>query len=146
MKYISLKHRFVRLFPENLEPGILYVSVEFNNVTHVCCCGCGEEVSTPLSPAEWQLTYDGRTVSLSPSIGSWQLPCKSHYFIRQGRVLEAGRWSDDQIALGQRRDQLARERQFVSDRTVAKVSKAPTENQLVRKNGVRRLIDWILGK
>ena len=31
--------------------------------------------------------YDGETVSLSPSIGNFQFPCKSHYWIRENRVI-----------------------------------------------------------
>ena len=36
-----------------------------------CCCGCGEEVVTPFSPAQWQMSFDGEAVSLHPSIGNW---------------------------------------------------------------------------
>ncbi|WP_417924835.1 DUF6527 family protein [Collimonas pratensis] len=27
---------------------------------------------------DWSLTYDGKTVSLDPSIGNWSLPCRAH--------------------------------------------------------------------
>ncbi len=64
----------------------LYVSIEFTTVVHKCCCGCGREVVTPLSPTDWKLTFDGVSISLHPSIGSWNLPCQSHYWIRHNRV------------------------------------------------------------
>ena len=66
---MKLAHEFVDSIPEELEDGVLYVSIRFGTVVHKCACGCGEEVVTPLGPAEWRLTYDGKTVSLAPSIG-----------------------------------------------------------------------------
>jgi len=53
-RFKSSNHRFVRYIPEELEPGILYTSVDFATVAHACCCGCGEEVVTPLAPTEWR--------------------------------------------------------------------------------------------
>ncbi|WP_081054733.1 DUF6527 family protein [Burkholderia vietnamiensis] len=106
----TLEHRFVRNVPRELVPGILYVSMDYATVVHSCCCGCGEQVVTPLSPTDWKMTYDGASVSLSPSIGNWQLLCRSHYVIRQGRVIEAGPWSAAQVAAEHRRDQAAKAR------------------------------------
>ncbi len=79
-----LDHSFVRFIPDDLQDGVLYVSMEYKTVAHRCCCGCGEKVVTPISPAGWELTFDGRAISLSPSIGGGT--CNSHYFIRRGRV------------------------------------------------------------
>lgn len=99
-----MTHRFVDLVPDELEDGVLYVSTKYVTVTHKCCCGCGEEVVTPLSPTDWTLTFDGKTVSLHPSIGNWDLPCRSHYWIRRGRVHWAERWSQEEIEAGRDRD------------------------------------------
>ena len=77
---------FVTLAPPVLEPGVLYISMEYATVLHLCCCGCGNQVVTPLAPARWRLTYDGRAVSLSPSIGNHSFPCRSHYWILALRV------------------------------------------------------------
>lgn len=99
-----LTHRFVQYLPETLEPGILYISLEYVTASHLCCCGCGKEVVTPLSPVSWRLTFDGETVSLWPSIGNWNLPCRSHYIIDGGRVVVARAWSDDQIAAESQRN------------------------------------------
>lgn len=98
MKQTSLVHEFVDTLPATLQPGVVYVSIRFATVAHLCCCGCGEEVVTPLSPARWQLGFDGRTISLYPSIGSWTLPCRSHYWIRNDSVRWAEEWSDAKIA------------------------------------------------
>ena len=81
-----LEHRFVQFMPEVLDDRVLYVSIEYCTASHNCCCGCGIEVSTPIDPSGWTLSFDGETVSLSPSIGNWQLACRSHYWICRNRV------------------------------------------------------------
>ena len=67
---MKLRYEFVDHIPEELDDGVLYVSMRFGTVVHRCACGCGEEVVTPLGPVEWRLTYDGKAVSLEPSIGT----------------------------------------------------------------------------
>ena len=96
---------FVETMPERLEPGVLYISIRFRTVAHLCACGCGSRVVTPVRPAKWSLVYDGDTVSLWPSVGSWQLPCKSHYVIRNNDVRWERTWTEDEIARGRARDQ-----------------------------------------
>ena len=54
---MRLRHQFVEYIPAHLDEGVLYVSLPFGTVVHRCACGCGEEVVTPLGPAEWRLTY-----------------------------------------------------------------------------------------
>lgn len=78
----------VGFMPESLEAGILYVSYEFSVAIHMCACGCGEKVVTPIAgPESWHFDASGPT--LSPSIGNWQIHCRSHYFIVDGKV----RWA-----------------------------------------------------
>lgn len=108
MRHARLEHRFVDHIPERLDPGILYVSMDYATTAHSCCCGCGEEVVAPLTPTDWKMTFDGETVSLWPSIGSWTLECRSHYVIDRSRVLEAGAWGDERIAAERRRDHRAK--------------------------------------
>ena len=112
MRQKVLEHRFVEHFPETLERGVLYVSLEFGSVAHSCCCGCGEEVVTPLTPTDWNITYDGETITLHPSVGSWTLSCRSHYLIRRGHVIEAPPWTDAEIAAERRRDRRAKANYF----------------------------------
>ena len=95
MKTKRLQHQFVGYIPEILEPGKLYISLEYATAIHKCCCGCGREVVTPFSPRDWKMIFDGESVSLSPSIGNWNFPCRSHYFIREGCVIEAHSWDDE---------------------------------------------------
>jgi Family of unknown function (DUF6527) len=114
-RYRQLEHRFVDDIPEPLDGGVLYVSIRYATAVHLCCCGCGREVVTPLSPAQWRVTFDGETASLHPSIGNWNLACRSHYVIRNGRVFEAGQWSDEEVAFGQARDKRARATLYASE-------------------------------
>lgn len=95
--------------PTNLEPGILYVAKEFGAVAHLCACGCGKKVRTPLGPTEWSLTEGKNGPSLYPSIGNWQLPCQSHYFIRNGKVIWVEKWTPDQIEAGRFQETSRRE-------------------------------------
>ena len=112
MKNAVLHHEFVEFMPTDLAAGVLYVSIPFATAAHLCCCGCGNRVITPLTPTDWKLTYDGEAVSLSPSIGNWSFPCKSHYWVKRGKIKWAGRWSPEEVAAGRSKDRLAKKLQF----------------------------------
>lgn len=112
MKRNSLTHEFVEYFPDELQEGVLYVSIPYATATHSCCCGCGQEVVTPLSPTDWQLTFDGKSISLHPSIGNWNFPCQSHYFIRRNKVDWVGRMTREQIDAGRAHDRHAKTQYF----------------------------------
>ncbi|WP_076911046.1 DUF6527 family protein [Burkholderia pseudomallei] len=125
MRIRKLEHRFVRSVPRELEPGILYVSMEYGTAVHSCCCGCGEQVVTPFSPTDWKMTYDGESISLTPSVGNWYSGCRSHYIVRQGRVIEAESWSQAQIEAEHRRD-VAAKATFYSDKVAVGDAQAST--------------------
>jgi hypothetical protein len=108
----SFVHEFVEYVPKDPQEGILYVSIRFHTVVHRCACGCGTKIATPLSPANWQITYDGESISICPSIGGWTMPCRSHYWIRSNRVRWAEPWTDAQIAAGRSRDDDERAQDF----------------------------------
>jgi len=107
-----LKHEFVEFIPERLNDGTIYVSVKFATVAHKCCCGCGHEVITPLSPTDWKMTFDGETVSLSPSIGNWSFECRSHYWITRNRVEWSWQWSQEKIDACREYDLRAKKEHF----------------------------------
>lgn len=94
-KLTELKPEFVTTMPEKLEPGKLYIAREYGTAIHICACGeCGEETVTPFTPAgcdplppEWTLTENGDLVTLDPSIGNFQYPCKSHYWIKENKIV-----------------------------------------------------------
>jgi len=99
-----IQPKFVEFIPEHLEAGVLYVSRRYATASHLCCCGCGLEVVTPLNPAKWRLTERDGAVSLAPSIGNWSLPCKSHCWIMGNRVRWAGAMSPEMITAVKARD------------------------------------------
>jgi hypothetical protein len=109
---IVLAHEFVEFIPKDIKERVVYVSIRFATVVHKCCCGCGNEVVTPLTPTDWKLIFDGKTISLDPSIGNWGFKCQSHYWIRNNRVRWAARWSKDKIDAGRAYDRYAKERYF----------------------------------
>ena len=86
MKIYKMRNEFVHRVPSQLEEGVLYICLNCDVVIHKCACGCGEKVVLPLSPECWQLKYDG-DASLSPSIGNYQYDCKSHYYIRNNKII-----------------------------------------------------------
>ncbi len=108
----TLTHEFVEFIPDCLKDGTLYVSMQYATVVHKCCCGCGEEVVTPLSPTGWKLIFDGKTISLDPSIGNWSFECRSHYWIRSNKVRWVARWSEDVSDAERAHDRLAKARYF----------------------------------
>ena len=109
---VSFKHEFVQFVPEELQEGTIYVSIRFATVAHLCACGCKTKVVTPLKPTDWKLTFDGKTVSLHPSVGNWAFPCRSHYWIRNNQVQWADDWSDARIEANREYDRQAKDRYF----------------------------------
>lgn len=113
-----LQNKFVEFIPDKVEEGVLYVSIEYCTAIHKCACGCGNKVVTPLSPTDWELTFNGKTVSLAPSIGNWNFDCKSHYWIRNNNVEFAGRWSENEIRSGREND-LERKKEYFEDSDIS---------------------------
>jgi hypothetical protein len=105
----TIRHEFVEFIPEEVEEGVLYVSIPYATTTHKCACGCGNKVVLPLHPTHWKLTFDGETVSLSPSVGNWSFPCRSHYWIREDCIQWAKKWSKEQVERGRAHDRTNRE-------------------------------------
>ncbi|MEQ8353980.1 MAG: DUF6527 family protein [Kiloniellaceae bacterium] len=108
MKPLILSHEFVEAIPDKLEDHTIYISVGYATVVHKCCCGCGREVVTPLSPTDWKVIFDGASISLSPSIGNWSFDCQSHYWIVGNQVRWAEAWSSQQIEAGRLRSHQAK--------------------------------------
>jgi hypothetical protein len=133
IRYNRLAHQFVNDMPDVLEPGVLYVSMRYALALHLCCCGCGREISTPFSPAQWKMSFDGDAVSLSPSVGSWNLPCRSHYIVSGGRVIEAMPWSEKAVTNGQKRDKRALANYFAKAASSQPESNAPPAAEPTRR-------------
>jgi hypothetical protein len=114
MRQTNLFHQFVEFIPERLDEGVLYVSQRYGTAAHKCCCGCGEEVITPLTPTDWSLRIEGNVATLHPSVGNWSFACRSHYWIRRGKVIWAGQISQQQIERGRVIDRAAKQAYFES--------------------------------
>lgn len=97
--------------PLSPSPHVLYVSVKHRLVVHLCACGCRAKTVLPLSPADWQLVYDGKTVSIRPSIGNLQLPCRSHYFIVRSRTEWARRMTTGEALVARAANLRAKEKE-----------------------------------
>jgi hypothetical protein len=151
-KNFNISHEFVDFIPRDMEERTLYIAIEFATASHKCFCGCGSEVVTPISPVGWQLIYDGETVSLTPSVGSWSLPCKSHYWIRRDKVEWAPAMSQEEIAAVRRRDDFDRTRHYGAAVQVPVISPAPAPastqgaepHKAARKEGLlSRFLQWL---
>ncbi|MDZ7840900.1 MAG: DUF6527 family protein [Gammaproteobacteria bacterium] len=115
----TLSHEFVRTIPDELEERTLYISMDYATVVHKCCCGCGQEVVTPLSPTDWKLTYNGESVTLFPSIGNWGFDCRSHYWIDNSTVRWAEQWTPEQIEAGRAADRRLKGGYYEAEHPVA---------------------------
>lgn len=112
MKERALIHQFVDYIPDVLDEGTLYISILCATVVHNCCCGCGNEVVTPLSPVDWKVVFDGETISLEPSVGNWSFECHSHYWIRNNQAQWAEQWSQERIDNVRYNEQAIRNRYY----------------------------------
>jgi hypothetical protein len=154
MKQTKLTHKFVELIPTEMEDGVLYVSMEYATAIHRCACGCGREVVTAISPTDWSFLFDGESVTLDPSIGNWNFPCRSHYFIRRGQVRWAGEMSQHDIERGRQRDRKNKNDYFETGKASGsafpeKPAAQPAERSLVPvpavppKSTWQRVVEWL---
>jgi len=102
MKY---RLKYVEHIPRDLDAGVLYVSKPFDTAAHLCACGCGTKIRTPLGPTDWHVKATRGGPTLSPSVGNWQEPCQSHYLIIKGEVIWARQWTKSEIREGREAEQ-----------------------------------------
>lgn len=144
---VPLRHQFVESVPERMEEGVVYVSIKYRSVIHLCVCGCKSEVVTPLSPTDWRLTFDGVSVSLDPSVGNWSLPCRSHYFIRRNKAVWAGDWSKERIAAGRDYDRKTKDSYFGEGEAEPEILPLATATTAEGKTGLLgRAVEFFFGK
>lgn len=132
----------VDLAPPTLETGKLYVSQKYKAAVHSCCCGCGAKVVTPLSSAEWQVDEGARGVSMSPSIGNAR-PCRSHYWIRDGRVVWHRAVSDAHVKAIFNAD--ARSLRLMQEKQRVETARRPGTDEAKSVPWFERLLRWLSG-
>lgn len=91
MRITKLKPKYVGTMPSKSEmkEGVLYISRVYLTTIHLCACGCGNEVVLPYGRRDgmfWTLTERLSGVTMRPSVGCFNLPCKSHYYITNNKV------------------------------------------------------------
>ena len=126
MKLHQITPEFVDEIPRELKSGKLYVCCRYRAVKHLCACGCGVAINTPLHPTGWTLICDGVSVSLWPSIGNWSENCQSHYWIRNSRIQWAPKWSKRRILEGREAREFELDRYFTA-RAAPPADRSPRE-------------------
>jgi hypothetical protein len=149
MRAVQLIPRFVESIPEQVDAGVLYVSMTFATAIHLCACGCGREVVTPMAPTDWKLCFDGETVTLDPSIGNWGFPCHSHYWVRKNQIRWARSMSDKEIQNGRAYDRASKASYFDGPVVVAESSVEPGPQPDSHKDGpassrLEAIWNWML--
>lgn len=87
LKTVEITTEFVdTVIPEVMEENKLYISLDCEVSIHLCLCGCKNEVVIPFGPGGWKYTENDGKITLSPSIGNYSLPCKSHYIITKNKA------------------------------------------------------------
>ena len=125
----------VYYLPRELEVGFLYVSNEFGVAGHLCPCGCKNKIITPLGSTDWSFKEVNDKPTLFPSIGNWQLPCKSHYWITDGVIEWSYQWSKEQINEGREAEEKKRESYYGN-----------LKNKNKKQSLFKRMINFILRK
>lgn len=87
----KIQHKFIETIPLVIEENTLYISIKYKVCIHLCFCWCKEKVITTLTPDSWYLIYNGKTISIKPSIWSFNLKCWSHYYITNNNII----WIDN---------------------------------------------------
>jgi hypothetical protein len=111
---VKFRLQRVHYMPPVLEPRVLYMAEEFDIAMHLCACGCGSKVKTPLGPTEWSIEETAEGPTVRPSIGNWQQACKSHYFIHHGQVVWSLKWSAELIEAGRRAEEACRRAHYAT--------------------------------
>lgn len=117
MKIDRMRLELIEFMPSTLEPGVLYVSQKYRTAAHLCACGCGEKIRTQLGPLGWRFTNQRQGPSLYPSIGNWQKPCRSHYFIKSGLIIWAPAQTEAEV-LHWRQTEMRRRDAYFNERNL----------------------------
>ena len=93
---MSYRLEDVERIPTDLEDGVVYVSEEYEIAALKCACGCGHKVTLLLGDGHQVRELNGGA-DISPSIGVWDAPCRSHFCIKRGELVWAAEMSENAI-------------------------------------------------
>lgn len=79
------RYEAVDRVPKEMEECVVYHSEEFELAGLRCACGCGHRV-TLLVPDSHQVIDQAGWARVSPSIGVFDAPCRSHFIITASGV------------------------------------------------------------
>ncbi|WP_367271339.1 DUF6527 family protein [Phenylobacterium sp.] len=117
--------------------------MDFAQAAHRCLCGCGQEVYTRFTPRDWQMLFDGESVSVTPSIGNWSFACQSHYWLDHGRVRWASRMTAEEIEAVRGHDRRLQAQHYQQQ---AAAQSPSAQSPPPRKGLVGRLFDLFRGR
>jgi hypothetical protein len=140
---MTLQYRFVEFIPDTIEEGVIYISFQYCTAIHKCVCGCDNEVVTPLSPTDWELTFNGKTISLYPSIGNWSFECQSHYWIRGSQIKHAGKWENSEIRSNRKHGKNAKDIYYGGNNISVEEQIAPLDSKKDKISGWARFKNFI---
>lgn len=72
----------------DMEEFKIYISKRYGVSCHRCLCGCGELTVLPFGEDKmgWNLTEKNGKITFTPSVGNFQISCKSHYIITNNKA------------------------------------------------------------
>lgn len=141
-----MNYELVDFIPEQLKEGILYISEPYKTAAHKCCCGCGEEVITPLNLTDWKVKIQGNRVTLHPSIGNWSFACRSHYWIRNGEIVWSYQMSEKEIQRGRNHDKTLKQAYFKQVNQEKQTQPLQSDHPTILRwldNVLKKLISWL---
>lgn len=95
---MTYRYQVVERIPEQLRPGVVYHSEEFELAALLCACGCGHRIVL-LVPDSHQITSRDGLATIRPSIGVFDAACKSHFHIIAGQVHWLPAFNNAQVTL-----------------------------------------------
>lgn len=66
----NVGYRLVDAAPVTMEHGVIYVSQRYHTAAHLCACGRGLEIVTPLGPDNWSFAIDPRRQDIASPSGT----------------------------------------------------------------------------
>ena len=86
---MKLEPTFVDSLPKQggeMQEGRLYLSIKEMTASHLCACGCGRIVETPLGRDGWSLLLSEGNITIRPAIKSIVSGCGAKYNITNNLV------------------------------------------------------------